>query len=377
VEAFVFAPPAHPKAALLFEDDLGRRSRRLRRAALAIALLALALTATDAARAGAAALERRLAAADAERLAVERRIRLAERRVRDAEAERAALTQSNGPSLTVVSERLSRIALHQPAESELTAVSLARRTLSLSGRAYAPDTAELALRRAFEGDEISFRAQDGGQVSKWSLRAILVWGAIEAGGWLYAAGVETVMGVNRLAGHRAALTRLEERVRQSERVADAAAASGVALTGDAWALSPQTDESLPRAAARALRTELISLGAEAAVVDAEEASPGAASARVTLIARWREPLADSPGSSMAWRSAFPTGAWSGSPSRAAMSSAPNWRSRSAFSPRRSRRPPDETSAALSAAGGALRMGDASTRDAGDVAGNHCSGATPA
>ena len=58
-------------------------------------------------------------------------------------------------------ERLTQIALHQPADAELNAVTLARRTLSLSGRAHAPDAAELALRRAFEGEEISFSRQDG------------------------------------------------------------------------------------------------------------------------------------------------------------------------------------------------------------------------
>ena len=161
VEAFVFVPPLHPDQALVFEDEAGKRRRRTRRATLALALFILTLTANDALRAATAMLERGTAAADAERLAVERRIRLADRRSREAEAARTALAQYGGPPLAEVSARLSRIALHQPEDAELSTVTFERRTLSLSGRSYTPDGAELALRRAFEGEEISFRADDG------------------------------------------------------------------------------------------------------------------------------------------------------------------------------------------------------------------------
>jgi hypothetical protein len=132
------------------------------------------------------------------------------------------------------------------------------------------------------------------QASKWSLRALIIWGAIEAGGGLYAAGAETAMGMGRLAGHEAALSRLEDRAREGEQMAQSAEAALASLHGDAWAVPLQGDETLPRAAARALRAELIALGAEAATVDAGEASAASGLVRITLTARWREPSASSP-----------------------------------------------------------------------------------
>jgi len=170
IEAFVFTPPQHPELALTFGDEAGARRRRLRRALLALALALLAVTLSDTARAFDEALGRRLAAADADRLALERRIRLAERGTAEGEAARAALLQASGPSLGEASARLMRLAVNLPAETELMGATLETRSLSLTGRSYAPDAAELALRRAFEGETISFAPGDGEAPQSFSVR---------------------------------------------------------------------------------------------------------------------------------------------------------------------------------------------------------------
>ncbi|MBL8537062.1 MAG: hypothetical protein JNM59_06625 [Hyphomonadaceae bacterium] len=161
VEAFVHTPPAHPHIALLFEDNAGRRRRRLRRTSLVVAALVLAVSASDAIQSGQALLERGVADAEAERLAIGRRIRLAERQLETARAAQQTLAQAQAPSLGQLSASLERIARHQPEDADLSTVSLSERTLRLDGRAYAPDGAELALRRAFEGSELLFSAEDG------------------------------------------------------------------------------------------------------------------------------------------------------------------------------------------------------------------------
>jgi hypothetical protein len=161
VEAFLFSPPVHPGSAFVFVDEIGRKRRRLRRASLALALAALAITSSDLARAGSAALERRVAAAEAERVSIERRIRVAERRTRDAESTQQTLARVSAPTIAQVRDRLVAIASRQPPEAEVRSLSLEGRTLSLSGATYAPEATELALRRAFEGEEIGFTTAEG------------------------------------------------------------------------------------------------------------------------------------------------------------------------------------------------------------------------
>jgi hypothetical protein len=159
VEAFVHVPTASPDMALLFEDGPGRRRRRLRRTSLVVAVLVLAVAASDVIRSGEALLERSVTNAEAERLAIDRRIRLAERHVETARAAQQTFAQSHAPKLGELSASLERIARHQPEDADLSGVSLAERTLRLDGRAHEPDRAELALRRAFEGAEVSFSAE--------------------------------------------------------------------------------------------------------------------------------------------------------------------------------------------------------------------------
>lgn len=165
VEAFVHAPSAAPDLALLFEDEPGRRRRRRRRASLVVAVLVFAVAASDAIQSGEALLERSVANAEAERLAIDRRIRLAERHLETARAAQQTLAQSQAPKLGELSASIERIARHQPEDADLSGVSLTERTLRLEGRAYAPDSTELALRRAFEGAEVSFSAE-GGEVPR-------------------------------------------------------------------------------------------------------------------------------------------------------------------------------------------------------------------
>lgn len=161
IEAFVHSPPSHPERALLFEDDAGRGRRRRRRGVLMIALVIFAVTANDALRAGGALFERTLAKADTERITVERRIRLAERQLELANARRQSLAANQAPRLAVLSSAIERLARHQPADAATSQLSLTERMLAFEGRAFEPDAAELAWRRAFETSELSFAAADG------------------------------------------------------------------------------------------------------------------------------------------------------------------------------------------------------------------------
>lgn len=132
------------------------------------------------------------------------------------------------------------------------------------------------------------------QVSMWSLRALLVWGAVEAGGHLYEAGVTHVTSLTRIAGYRSAMARLEDRARAGEAQAAAAQTIFAEANGSAWVLPVHGEEPPSRAAARALREELIQLGAEAPVVDGTDVATAEGITRVTLTARWREPVETSP-----------------------------------------------------------------------------------
>ncbi|MES1198604.1 MAG: hypothetical protein ABUS48_01325 [Pseudomonadota bacterium] len=161
VEAFVYAPADHLAHVLLFRDAQGDRRRRFRRGVQAIAFGCFAFFAWQADEAWRENLERNVAAADSDRVQVERRIRLAERRAHDAQIAVAAINAQKPLSLAEATERLSSLAYRQPATSELNAVTLGPDGLSLRGRAYAPDDTELELRRAFEGARVTFSHDAG------------------------------------------------------------------------------------------------------------------------------------------------------------------------------------------------------------------------
>lgn len=130
-------------------------------------------------------------------------------------------------------------------------------------------------------------------IAMWSLRALLIWGGVEAGGALCAAGAEHWTNLQRIAGHRAAMTRLEERARSADTELQIANAALAQHSGAAWRLTLNAGEMPALAAARQLRETLIELGAEAPVVDGEGAV-GSSPARITLTARWREPSQTAP-----------------------------------------------------------------------------------
>lgn len=131
-------------------------------------------------------------------------------------------------------------------------------------------------------------------IAMWSLRAMLVWGVLEAGSALCAAGAEHWSSLQRIAGHRTAMTRLEERARSAESELLAVNAALAQNAGAAWRLGPAAGEALAQAASRHLRETLLELGAEAPVVDGETPTASGATPRVTLTARWREPRATAP-----------------------------------------------------------------------------------
>jgi hypothetical protein len=158
VEAFVHAPTAHPAQALVFREAVGVQRRRMRRTLLFVALLAFAATSAEALNAGRIRLDRVIAAADAERVAAERRVRLAERRLEAAQHSLNAVQAEDSPSLALVSARLGRLSAHQPLDTETLSVEARGAHMRLAGRTYDSLKAELALRRAFEGETLAFTA---------------------------------------------------------------------------------------------------------------------------------------------------------------------------------------------------------------------------
>jgi len=131
-------------------------------------------------------------------------------------------------------------------------------------------------------------------VAMWSLRAMLVWGVLEAGSALYAAGAEHRSNLQRIAGHHAAMARLDERARSAEGELHAVNVTLAQNTGAPWRLSAASGETPAQTASRHLRETLLELGAEAPVVDGEVSAASASAPRVTLTARWREPSATAP-----------------------------------------------------------------------------------
>lgn len=170
IEAFLFMPPQYSELALKFGDEIGAKRRRFRRAVSAVALILFTAVFTDTSHTFDATLERRMAQVDAERIALQHRIRVAERRVEQAETAKTALLQSRGPALTEVTARLGRLSAQLPPDAELSTVTIEPRDIILTGRSYAPEAAELALRRAFEGATITFETIQGDAPQAFSAR---------------------------------------------------------------------------------------------------------------------------------------------------------------------------------------------------------------
>jgi hypothetical protein len=158
IEGFAFIASDKANAAFMFRDAPAHASRRLRRAVLILALSVFAFSTQEAVRAWRTSLDEAVQSADAERLAVERRMRLAERRVHALQTSLSALSGSGLPSLAEISAELSLLAFHQNPDSELTTLSLSGNRLSFSGRSYNAALSELEWRRAFENAALTFSA---------------------------------------------------------------------------------------------------------------------------------------------------------------------------------------------------------------------------
>jgi hypothetical protein len=161
LEGFAYAPPDHAGVVFFFRDAPADRRRRFRRGVLAVAISAFCFSAWEAHGAWREALDRTMLAADADRVQIERRVRLAERGEADAQAALAALATQPAPTMAEAAAQLSALAYRQPAQSEVHQLSLTPQGLSLQGRSFAPSETELELRRAFEGAIVIFSPAAG------------------------------------------------------------------------------------------------------------------------------------------------------------------------------------------------------------------------
>ncbi|GAM96828.1 hypothetical protein U91I_00449 [alpha proteobacterium U9-1i] len=167
-EGFVFAPAGRSDAPLVFEDRPGKRRRRVRRLALTLALVVFGICAHDLFSSAEARFDRLVAQAGEERVVIERRIRQAELHLEQATASQNRTRP--GRTLSSIQQDLDKIALHQHPRSELTRVHFDGAALEVSGMSYELDATELSLRRAFEGQSISFVADRAGAPSSYSAR---------------------------------------------------------------------------------------------------------------------------------------------------------------------------------------------------------------
>lgn len=74
-------------------------------------------------------------------------------------------------------------------------------------------------------------------VSMWTLRALVLWGALEIGGRLYGIALDRAAQLNELAGHSAAMSRLNERAQSAETAARSTYAALAAFDGEVWTLA--------------------------------------------------------------------------------------------------------------------------------------------
>jgi hypothetical protein len=128
--------------------------------------------------------------------------------------------------------------------------------------------------------------------SVWTLRTLVLWGALEFGAQTYDIAAARWSDWSTLVGHRAAMERLDERARAVEARTLTAETALASERGASWPVAIRAGETVATAAALQLRQTLIELGAEAPVVDG--VSDGASNDRVTLTTRWRERADTSP-----------------------------------------------------------------------------------
>ncbi len=128
-------------------------------------------------------------------------------------------------------------------------------------------------------------------LSAWTLRALLAWGAVEASASLYDYANQRSADLSAIAGQGVVAHRLEARARAAEANASALDHRLGGLVRVSW--TPVAPDNA-RAAADAMRQQLIDLGAQAPVVDATLAPAGEHMVRMVFTARWREPAETSP-----------------------------------------------------------------------------------
>jgi hypothetical protein len=132
-------------------------------------------------------------------------------------------------------------------------------------------------------------------ISMWALRALVLWGALEAGSSLYSNGAEQLAALRRIEGHHAAMQRLEARAAAAEERNHAARErlaqhqSGVVIT-----VTEVAGQNVGVRAAQMLRDDLVGLGAQAPVVDGTDEPISENLRRIILHATWREATETSP-----------------------------------------------------------------------------------
>jgi hypothetical protein len=133
------------------------------------------------------------------------------------------------------------------------------------------------------------------QVAVWSLRALALWTAVELGAASFNTMTERAHSWVRLGGHQAAIERLGQRASALEAEAAAADARLAAVSANALRVqSPRPDAPASTQVAAMLREELMTLGAQAPVVDATETALSGPLRRLHLTLRWRENADNAP-----------------------------------------------------------------------------------
>ncbi|KAF0174198.1 MAG: hypothetical protein FD124_1421 [Alphaproteobacteria bacterium] len=132
-------------------------------------------------------------------------------------------------------------------------------------------------------------------VSVWTLRALIAWGAIEGGAAAYSIALGDLAAWSQVRAHEEVMARLERKAVAAERTAHSLESQiGRARTAafPSSAPSPLTQEA---SVTQAIRDDLLSLGAEAPVVETTFAPLSGDLRKVAVRAQWRERQDVSPG----------------------------------------------------------------------------------
>jgi hypothetical protein len=137
----------------------------------------------------------------------------------------------------------------------------------------------------------------------WTLRALVIFAAIEFGGGAYAHFSTQFMSLNELQAHAAALNRLEAQARTAEEQAGAAEAQ-LALVAPPIQIESATTESGAALLMQEMRTVLIEAGATAATFEPNLSAAGGG--RLPIATRWQEGADSAPSALYALGRRFPS-----------------------------------------------------------------------